>query len=234
MYAAAGLKDGWGDSVSDPRIRSSRDGPRLHFAADRDVILFDLDGVLVDSFDVWAAVLEACRARHGLPPLGRERIQQSWGQGMDADAEEFFPGVPPAELAREYAEEFGRHVGRVRVIPGAVEAVAALRLAGKHLAVVTNSPVDVARALLTHAELDAEFRALAGGDEVPRSKPDPALLHLALERLGAQPRQAVLVGDTEVDVAAGRAARLPVIGYRVDGDLRIEHLTELPGVLGAH
>ena len=109
----------------------------------------------------------------------------------------------------------------------------AIRAAGCRTAVVTNSPVALAERIVRAIGLEGEFDVLAGGDEVPRGKPDPDLTLLALARLGASAGHAALVGDTLLDVASGRAAGVAVVGYRLDGaDARIERLSDLPALLG--
>ncbi len=195
-------------------------------------VLFDLDGVLADSFDAWVAVLDGCRARRGLAPLGPAPVRASWGQGIAADVRTFFPGEEIARLAREYDAGFLEHLGLVRAIDGAPATVASIAAAGVPIAVVTNSPVALTRRVLAQLGLAPLVGTIAGGDEVPRGKPDPAVVLLALERLGLAPGEVVLVGDTQLDVAAGRAAGVPVVGYRIQGDVRIDELPALLGLLG--
>lgn len=195
-------------------------------------VLFDLDGVLADSFDAWVAVLDGCRARRGLAPLGPAPVRASWGQGIAADVRTFFPGEEIARLAREYDAGFLAHLGLVRAIDGAPATVASIAAAGVPIAVVTNSPVALTRRVLAQLGLAPLVGTIAGGDEVPRGKPDPAVVLLALERLGLAPGEVVLVGDTQLDVAAGRAAGVPVVGYRIQGDVRIDELPALLGLLG--
>ena len=191
-------------------------------------VLFDLDGVLVDTFDAWVAVLDECRARRGLPPLGPEPVRRTWGQGILADCHSFFPGEDPARLALEYDLGFRRHLGRVRLTPGVRELLHALLLADVPAAVVTNSPRGLTGRILRDHGIADLFAAVACGDEVPRGKPDPAVVHLALGRLGTGPEGTVLVGDTSLDVEAGRAARIPVVGFRIHGgDARVDAMEEL-------
>ncbi len=195
-------------------------------------VLFDMDGVLVESFDAWVAVLDACRVRRGMPPLGPQPIRDSWGQGIAADCRTFFPGEKPAVLAREYDQGFLEHLDLVHVVEGAPGAVAALAAQAK-LALVTNSPVGMARRVLAAKGMLGHFAALACGDEVEVGKPDPAIVRLALARVGAAAPEAALVGDTAFDVEAGRRAGVFVVGFRVDGgDVRIESHAELPAALG--
>lgn len=195
-------------------------------------VLFDLDGVLVETFDAWMEVVEACRERRGDPRLGREAILRAWGQGLDADCRDFFPGLTPDELARLYEEEFALHLDRVRPIPGAPELLDALRKAGVRRAVVTNSPVALAHGILRSARLADAIEHVVGGDEVPAGKPDPAMLRRALAHLGVPAEAAVMIGDTTNDIEAAHAAGVFSIGYRLGGDARIERLIEalaLPG-----
>ena len=197
-----------------------------------EAVLFDMDGVLVESFDAWVAVLDACRVRRGMPPLGPQPIRDSWGQGIAADCRTFFPGEKPEVLAREYDQGFLEHLDLVHVVEGAPGAVAGLAAHAK-LALVTNSPVGMARRVLAAKGMLPHFAALACGDEVEVGKPDPAIVRLALSRVGAAASEAALVGDTAYDVEAGRRAGVFVVGFRVDGgDVRIESHAELPAALG--
>ncbi len=193
-----------------------------------DAVLFDMDGVLADTFDAWVAVLDECRSRRGMAPLGPGPVRACWGQGLKADCETLFPGESPPILAREYDEGFERHLEKVRGEEGVAETVRALKGAGLGTAVVTNSPAALARRILRLLGLEDAFDAVAGGDEVPRGKPDPDLLVLALERVRCAAPRAVLVGDTGLDLEAARAARVASVGYRLDGgDARIDRLPDL-------
>jgi len=168
-----------------------------------------------------------------MTPLGPGPVRACWGQGLKADCETLFPGESPEVLAREYDEGFARHLGKVRGEPGVGETVRALERAGIGTAVVTNSPAALARRILRFIDLEDAFDVVAGGDEVPRGKPDPDLLLLALDRLRCGSREAVLVGDTRLDLEAARAAGVPVVGYRLDGgDARVDRLLDLLPLLG--
>ena len=99
------------------------------------------------------------------------------------------------------------------------------------LALVTNTPRDIALRILDLTGLAPHFAAIAAGDEVERPKPAPALLQLAAERLELGLERCVFVGDTAIDLEAGRRARCFTIGYRLAADARIERLSELVPLL---
>jgi HAD superfamily hydrolase (TIGR01509 family) len=181
-----------------------------------DAILFDLDGVLVDTFEVWVRLLDDVARRLGYPPVPRSSVERSWGQGVEADVQAFYPRHTVEEIRGWYARHYGDHLGRLRVMEGASERLSSLRLPK---AVVTNSPSGIARRALETARLDRHFDAVVGSDEVPRSKPAPDLVVEACRRLAVAPGRAVLVGDSSYDEEAARAAGAGFILFRSFAEL---------------
>jgi len=190
-------------------------------------VLFDLDGVLVDSFAVWHAVLDEALAERGRGPIPLAEMRRGWGQGIQADLDRYFEGETIASLAATYDRLFRAHLERVELMPEARETTATLAARGVRQALVTNTPREVAVQILHLTGLAPRFTAIAAGDEVERPKPDPALLHLAARRLGLELGQCVFVGDTAVDLEAGRRAACFTIGYRMAADARVETLSGL-------
>lgn len=190
-------------------------------------LLFDLDGVLVRSEEVWFRVVEEAGRRFRGRPVTREEFTPTFGQGTEADVSVFGLRCTPGELNRFYAESFMRHTGALWINPEAATLLAELEARGKQLALVTNTVSPLARDILAAAGLASHFRVLACADLVPRAKPAPDLLRYALERLGRAPEEAWMVGDSRYDREAARAAGVFFIGLGLDGDLRIDRLGQL-------
>ena len=188
-------------------------------------VLFDLDGVLVHSYEVWFHAMNDVARRLGAAPISRAAFAESWGQGVVADVERFFPTVTAQELVRLYDEAFPARLDHLEVAPEAPAVFAALRRAGLALAVITNTPAALARDLVARAGVAPDV--LVGGTDVPRPKPAPDMVLLACERLGVAPAAALVVGDSKHDLAAARAAGCPFAGVGIEGDLRIERMHEL-------
>lgn len=212
-------------------------------------ILFDLDGTLVDSApDITAAVNELLATRK-LKPLDVPSVTAMIGNGMEKLVERAFvaagmelKGRELAQAQRDMSPIYLRHTTRLtKLYPGVREALAAFHAAGTGLAVVTNKPQAATRDILTHFGLTDMLGAIVGGDAVVNKKPAPDALNLALDKLGASPSEAVMVGDSVSDVGAGRAAGLPVVlirgGYthtpveELGADLVLDDIGQLPGVL---
>lgn len=192
-----------------------------------EALLFDLDGVLIDSYAAWHEVLNRALAERGLPPVDDARMRAGWGQGIHEDSRLYFGGESLESLAATYDRLFPACLEHVTVTSGALTTVDALAARGFRLGVVTNSPRALAVGVLDMTRLLGYFGAIAGGDEVPQAKPDPALLRLGAERLGVPLDDCVFIGDTETDVEAGRRASCRTVGLGIDADLRIESLSDL-------
>lgn len=196
------------------------------------LVLFDLDGTLVDTAPDIARALGVALAGTGTPPLSLDTVKRMVGDGARELIRRAL-GAAPADAAREEAA-FGRFLASYRenvcvasaLYPGVVEGLAALRSEGAALAVVTNKPGDLARTLLGTLGIASAFEAIIGdGDGFPR-KPDPAAALSILTKVGASPEQVIVVGDGLPDVRLARALGATAVaatwGYVPDAQLARE------------
>lgn len=202
------------------------------------ILLWDLDGTLVDTREDLTRAINLLLGDLGFPQLSRETIVRHIGKGIrnlvDRSLEE--SGRPPATDAerRRAVELFYRHYGTclldtTRPYPGIESTLGALREAGRRMAVVTNKPESMSRTILEGLDLLSCFTVVVGDGTVPARKPDPApLLHaLRLCDPAAGPERAALIGDSLIDVETGRNAGTPVCavgwGFGNPAELRAAH-----------
>ncbi|MDX2009312.1 MAG: HAD-IA family hydrolase [Myxococcaceae bacterium] len=195
-------------------------------------VLFDMDGVLVRSEEVWFRVVEAAGERFRGRPVTRDEFFPTFGQGTAADIPVFGFSCSVAELDAFYVAEFVKHLGSMWVNPEAAPLVKQLTARGLSVAVVTNTVAPLTKAILEHAQLAGWFAVRATADRVAHAKPAPDLVQLALNELGVAPASAVMVGDSRFDREAARAAGVRFIGLKLDGDARVERLGDLAPALG--
>jgi phosphoglycolate phosphatase len=188
------------------------------------LIIFDLDGTLVDSLPDLTRAVNAAMADFGRPPVAREVVAPWIGRGSRVLLQQAFAhhaiDTAPKDFDFEAAfarfmVHYGEHLtGESRLYDGVAEALAALRTRGIAMAVCTNKPERFVAPLLRALDVGGHFSALLGGDSLPQRKPDPApLLHLA-RQLDASPGECLMVGDSRHDVEAARAAGMAVVGVR--------------------
>jgi phosphoglycolate phosphatase len=210
------------------------------------VIVFDLDGTLVDTAPDLTATLNVLLAREGVAPLAIETARRLIGRGARVLIERGFEaaGVPLADAAlsvlfERFIDHYRAHIAdQSRPFPGAVAALDDLRAAGARLAVCTNKPTDLSVALFKALGLDGYFAAVVGPDAAGARKPDPRHLIAAIERAGGRRRHSVMVGDSASDADAARAAGVPLVlvsfGYSevaaraLCPDVLIDAFDELP------
>ena len=193
-----------------------------------ETVVFDLDGVLIDSFEIWRHLLNYAMEAHGRAPLTVGEFTAVWGQGMEADIRMFFPGLTVAELQDFYENRFGRFLDQLKVFPDTRRVVKKLRARGFKLAIASNSAPRIIEESLIAADLKGFFPVAVGAGGVLRGKPEPDTLLLAMEKTGVVPAGTVFVGDSLYDMEAGRRAGVPTVGLGCDGGAwRIERLGEL-------
>ncbi|HZD65527.1 MAG TPA: HAD family phosphatase [Acidimicrobiales bacterium] len=179
-----------------------------------EAVVFDLDGVLVDSEPVWEEVRRAVVTEHGgtWPPGAQGRLMgmstPEWARYLAVDL-----GVPlaPEDVADLVIERMAaRYGGGVPLLPGAVAAVD--RLGGRWpLAVASSSPRRLIATALDSAGLAGAFSAVASSEEARRGKPAPDVYVLAAERLGRPAARCVAVEDSTNGLRAAEAAGMGVV-----------------------
>ena len=215
------------------------------------VVLFDLDGTLIDSAPDLAASVNIVLGLHGFMPLALPAVIAMIGNGIRKLVERAFAAsgvtLSPSELDAAYDEMMQVYGGHLTVsttlMDGARETMAALAGAGVKLGVVTNKPQRLTETILDHFGLSPLVGAVIGGDAGFERKPAPDMLLAALARLGTAPGEAIMVGDSRADVESAKAAKLPVVvvrgGYTtvladdLGADMVVDRLPEVLALLGA-
>lgn len=193
-----------------------------------DAVLFDMDGVLVKSFEAWFRVVEAAGVRFRGRPISREEFTPTFGQGTAADVPAFGLDCTTEQLDAFYVQEFPRHLDGVWVNPEARPLLEALAAAGSKQALVTNTVSPLAQVILRHAGLEPFFASIATADRVAHAKPAPDLVLLACQELSVAPARAWFIGDSRYDRGAAQAAGVHFVGLGLDGDTRLERLADFP------
>jgi pyrophosphatase PpaX len=176
------------------------------------VVLFDLDGTVVDSGGIiLASMRHATRTVLAREYTDAELLAQVGGPGLEAQMLALAPDQVE-ELVRVYRAHNEPLHETLEAFPGIGDVLAQLREEGRRLGVVTakrRATVEIAFAKLPLGHL---FDTVVGGDETERHKPDPQPLLLGLERLGERPERAAYVGDSPYDMQAANAAGLYAVG----------------------
>lgn len=183
------------------------------------ICIFDLDGTLTDTLDSLVYSVNGTLQEMGLPEISREQCRQFVGNGARRLIEESLiaAGDQGASRIEEGMERYGRIFGAncmYQVVPyeGIRDLLKALRDQGIQLAVLSNKPhqqtVDVVRTIFGEDVFD---HVQGQCDAIPR-KPDPAGIHYILEKMGISAEECLYIGDSEVDIATGRAAGVKSVG----------------------
>lgn len=179
-------------------------------------MILDLDGTLVDSAGEIHAALAGALSGRGIEPLSKPEVERLIGRGVRSLVERALAmrgadSATPDEAVEAFEAHYARAVGsEATLFPGVLEGLRMLRAAGRKLAVVTNKPRAFTETLLAKLDILDFFMATVAGDDGVAPKPAGDMLAAACAKMGTKPGETLMLGDSETDVRAARAAGCPV------------------------
>jgi phosphoglycolate phosphatase len=213
------------------------------------IVVFDLDGTLVDTAPDLIAALNFVLDREGLPPLPFKSARNMIGAGarklIERGLEVGGRAVTQDELARltrDFVAYYAEHIADAsRPFEGLDGALDDLEKNGYRFAVCTNKLEWLSKLLLDRLGLSARFSAICGADTFGVAKPDPVILRETVARAGGVMSGTIMVGDAGPDVGVARRAGIPVIGVEfgytdvpiaeLKPDRLIGHMKDLPAAV---
>lgn len=186
----------------------------------RPTLVLDLDGTLVDTAGDLVATLNIILDRQGLPPVAFNKAREMIGDGARAMLQAGLAAQGNAPdpdrldaLFEDFVDHYTRHIADLSApFPGALTALDRFAAEGWLLAICTNKLENLARDLLGQIGISGRFAAIAGQDTFGVRKPDPRHITETVLSAGGDMGAAIMVGDSEPDIAAAQAANIPSIG----------------------
>lgn len=196
------------------------------------IIVFDLDGTLVDTAPDLLDSLNHCLVSADVPPIDAADIRRFVGFGGRVMIERAFAAhkrpLSEGELDRLQAlfmEHYSAGMpGRSRPFPGALDALTRFEGAGYAAAICTNKLERLSQTLLQELGVASRFAAICGADTFAFRKPDPRHLTETIARAGGDPERALMIGDSRTDIDTAKAAGIPVVA--VDFGYTDRHVSE--------
>ena len=212
----------------------------------RRIVVFDLDGTLVDTAPDLINALNFVLDREGLPRLPLASARNMIGAGarklIERGLEAAGQAVTVSDLdrmTRDFIDHYAEHIAdESRPFEGLEAALDELGTLGYRFAVCTNKLEWLSKLLLERLGMTHRFAAICGADTFGVAKPDPAILHQTIARAGGHSPASVMVGDSGTDIGAARRAGIPVVGVsfgytdtpiaELKPDRLIVHMKDLP------
>ena len=182
-----------------------------------DLLIFDLDGTLVDSRLDLANAINAMRSHLGMSLLANERVYTYVGNGAQLLVRRSLGEDAPDSLFRDglafFMQYYAAHdLDFTTLYPGVRDSLDRFRVAGKRMAVLTNKPTPMSRHILEGLGVSGHFFRIFGGDSFEQKKPDPIGVETLIEEAGVDRAHSMMVGDSSVDVATAHNAGIACCG----------------------
>lgn len=185
-------------------------------------VLFDLDGTLIDSVDVWFHIVNAACKHFDKPAIERDIWLTRSGTSIESNVALFFGDLTVEQFNQFADEKYCDYLCHLKLMDGSIELLHHCQsVFGSSIALVSNCPHSIADLVLKHFKIDHYFHhVVCAGDQAEKPlqpKPAPDIVTHACELFHVSPSDAVLIGDSHYDVEAAKAAKCLSIGVGVTG-----------------
>ncbi|MBU0469497.1 MAG: HAD family hydrolase [Candidatus Omnitrophica bacterium] len=207
------------------------------------LVIFDLDGTLVDAFRAVVDSINFALKKLGYAPQDEYAIKRSVGWGERALLASFVEEKDVDEIQEIYRESHDQTLTYgVKFLDGALKLIEHLKDRGYSLAIATNRPSWSTKRILEELQAEKYFDIVLSKDDVERPKPDAEILERLLKKFKIEPAQAIYVGDMTVDVETGKNAGVPTVAVTTGSSTReelealnpfkiVENVWEVAGIL---
>lgn len=174
-------------------------------------VLFDVDGVLLDTWDFIFGAFEYTLTTHGHPIPADELIQKAMGKPLLEFYKTIFPNIDPNIFGKTHHQYQQGKFDLGKPFPNAKKTLKRLKKAGFSIAAISNRARNSLLISLDRVKLLEFFDLVVSAEDVKNPKPHPDHVYQALKKLKVKPNQAYMVGDTDVDILAGKSAGIKTI-----------------------
>lgn len=193
--------------------------PSSIFRVSPKLVIFDLDGTLVDSVPDITVAIDKTLMDLGCSPAGEEKVRNWVGNGAAMLVKRALDdaNLPSDKQTLESTLDiFKQYYGAdsssyTRLYPGVLPCLQSLEKQQVTMAIVTNKPREFVPAILSALSIEQYFSLIIGGDDLPERKPSPLPLQHCMQQLGFSAEETVMVGDSIHDIDAAKAAGVTVI-----------------------
>ena len=190
-------------------------------------VLFDMDGVLINSSNAWFGAFNDVLVHFGLKPISKRKFSGIFGNPIEKDKEMFFKNQSIKEIESAFNHFFKKWKCYAVLFKDSIPVLKNLRAKKVRIGLITNATSEIVNTNLKQFKMKKFFGAVVTMDDVKRRKPAPDMILKACKILKVEPKNTILVGDTKNDMIAGKRAGCITVGYKIKGDYCINSLIEI-------
>ncbi len=192
-----------------------------------DAILFDMDGVLVDSFNSWWHSLNKILLKEKDKKLTRDDfLKNFWGDTLQENLKKLEINTNNYSFCNNF---YNQYVKYVSIFPHTKKVLETLQQ--YPLGLITNTPRQCTMRILKRFNIKMFFKVIITSDQIEKGKPEPDMIFSACQKLKVEPKKSIVVGDTQNDIQAGKKAGCITVGINTNADFRIKNIKQLPDLI---
>ncbi|MCX7705287.1 MAG: HAD family hydrolase [bacterium] len=196
------------------------------------LFIFDLDGTLIDAYQAIWETLVYTLTKLGYPPVDFETAKRAVGHGDKNYIPRFFKPCDIKKASKIYREYHLKSLdGKVKLLPGAKQLLEKLKETGKLIAVASNRPLESGLLIIKNLDMKKYFDITVFGDQVTNQKPDPEMILKILDFLKTNNKEAIFIGDMDIDVLTGKKAKIDTIVVSTGSSTVEELIAASPTIL---